>query len=192
MKYLRVALFVLLFIAAVAIGFTIKNFPFIQFNREIKIYEVFNLLLTAAIGVLIPFFVRRWIDDNRQVKNNIIEELKITLSESKRIKEKINFCYAKQEITQNDKDEINYLFEQSDVQFNGFEQLLTSTYETETNNLIKELKDVYMTYWKSTTGGELMSSKFIKISEDFHRRHNEEFMKFEVKIKQAINKIHRL
>jgi len=192
MKFLKTVCLLLLFLGGVAIGYFVKNYPIIEFNKELKIYEVFNLLLTATIGLSIPFFIKRWIEDSRQIKNNLIEELKDTLKETERIKDKIKFCYSRDSISQSDKDEINYLFEQSDSKFNCLEELFVSTFDAETKTIRTEIKTIYMAYWKCVTGGELMNSKFVKISEDFFRRHNDSFSKFEIKIKQTINKVHRL
>ena len=49
-----------------------------------------------------------------------------------------------------------------------------------------------MAYWKLTTAAEIMSSKYKKITDDFYAGHNESFAQIEIKIKQAINRIHRL
>lgn len=192
MKYLKFILIALLFLIGIAIGFFVKNYPIIEFNKEIKIYEVFNLLLTATIGLFIPFFIKRWIEDSRQVKNNLIEELKDTLREAERIKDKIKFCYSRNAISSSDKDEVNSLFEQSDIKFSCLDELFVTTYDSETKAIRAELKDIYMAYWKCVTGGELMTSKFMVVSEDFFRRHNESFSRFEIKIKQTINKVHKL
>lgn len=192
MKILKIIIVILLFFVGISIGFCIKNWPFIAFNKEIKIYEVLNLLLTASIGIFLPFFVKRWIEDNRQVKNNLIEELKSTLRDTECIKDKVKFCHSRNSISDADKDEINFLFDQSDIKFNCLCELFISTYDNETRLIRSELKDIYFAYWKFVTGGELMKSKFINISEDFYRRHNEVYSKFEIKIKQSINKVHRL
>ncbi len=192
MKYLRISIIFLIFLGGIIVGFIIKNYPIIEFNKELKVYEVCNLLLTATIGLFIPFFIKRWIEDSRQVKNNLIEELKDTLKETERIKDKIEFCYLRNSIEPSDKDEVNFLFEQSDIKFNCLTELLVSTFESETKTIRLELNEIYMQYWKVVTGGELMTSKFVKISETFFRRQNESFSKFEIKIKQTINKVHRL
>lgn len=192
MKYLKYILVALLFLGGIAIGFLIQNYPILQFNKELKIYEVFNLILTASIGLFIPFFIKRWIEDSRQIKNNLIEELKDTLKEAERINNKIKFCYQRNSISPDDKDEVNFMFDQSDIKFNCLEQLLVSTYENETRPIRTELREIYLAYWKCVTGGELMNSKFVLITEDFFRRHNDAYMKFEIKVKQTINKVHRL
>lgn len=192
MRILKIIIVILLFLVGIAVGFCVKNWPIIEFNKEIKIYEVFNLLLTASIGILIPFFIKRWIEDNRQVKNNLIEELKSTLRETECIKDKIKFCRSRNIILASDKDEINFLFEQSDIKFNCLNELFSSTYDNETKVIRNELKEIYMAYWKFVTGGELMTTRFTSISEDFYRRHNEAFSQYEIKVKQTVNKVHRL
>lgn len=192
MKALKIILLVLLFIGGMATGYFFKNYPLIQFNKELKIYEVFNLILTASIGIFLPFFIKRWIEDSRQIKNNLIEELRDVLKETERIKDKVKFCYSRNSILQGDKDEINFLFEQSDRKFNCLDELLVSSYDSETKTIRTEIKNIYMSYWKCVTSTEVMSSKFIRVSEDFYRRHNEMYSKFEIKIKQTINRVHKL
>lgn len=192
MKTIKVCLVIAIFISGIAFGFLIKKMPIIEFNKELKIYEVFNLILTIGIGLFIPFFIKRWIDDRRYIKNNLIEELKKVLDETIRIKEKISFCYLRKSITPADKDELNYLFEQSDIKVNTLVSLFETSYKTQSKVLVLDLKNSYFKYWKSVTGGELMKSTFVKVTEDFMYRHNESFMSFEVIVKQSICKVHKL
>lgn len=192
MRTLKICLIIIVFLGGIAIGFFIKKIPIIEFNREMKIYEVFNLLLTIGIGIFIPFFIKRWIDDRRYIKNDLIEELKRVLDETNRIKEKITFCYLRKSITPDDKDELNYLFEQSDIKVNTLVSLFETSYKSTTKELVTVLKDSYLKYWKSITGGELMKSTFVNVTEDFMYRHNESFLGFEVIVKQSICKVHRL
>jgi hypothetical protein len=173
------------------LGIVFKDIPNIKFNTEVKLFEPLSFLLTAAIGLLIPFFIKRWIEDSRQVKNNIIEEIKDTLREVAIIKDKLKFCYMNRSIGQSDKQEINVLFEQADLKINCLEQLLIESFETETIIIREEMKTAYLNYWKLTTSAEIMSNKFKIVSENFYGRHNDCFAIFETKLKQAINKVHR-
>jgi hypothetical protein len=122
----------------------------------------------------------------------MIDELKDTLREVMTIKDKIRFCYSRGSILQSDKDEVVQLFEQSDIKITCLEQLFVSAFDAETKAARSELRQIYLSYWKFTTGSELMNSKFSSISDDFFRRHNETFMTLESKIKQTMNKVHRL
>ena len=95
-------------------------------------------------------------------------------------------------IEQGDKLEINALFEQADLKIGCLLQQLIESFDSETKIIRTEIKDQYMEYWKLTTCAEMMSIDFKTINENYYRRHNESFIKFETKIKQAINKVHRL
>jgi hypothetical protein len=191
MKYLKIVLLILLLVFGFVLGIVFKDIPNIKFNTEVKLFEPLTFLLTASIGLLIPFFIKRWIEDSRQVKNNIIEEIKDTLREVAIIKDKMKFCYLNKSISQSDKQEINVLFEQADLKINCLEQLFIESFEIETKTIREEMKNAYMNYWKLTTSAEIMSNKFKIVSENFYSRHNDCFAIFETKLKQAINKVHR-
>ncbi len=192
MKYLNFILIGLLFIFGFILGIVFNDFPFLQLDSKVRLFEPLTFLLTASIGLLIPFFIKRWIEDSRQIKNNLIDELKETLREVSIIKNKVSFCYHTKSIKQRDKQEINILFEESDLKINCLKQQFIESFDIETKTIREEINSAYLDYWKLTTGAELMSSKFKTINENFYSRHNNCFSKFELKIKQAINKIHRI
>lgn len=192
MKYLKIILAFLILFFGIVIGIVINDMPVLKLNPEIKLFEPLTFLLTATIGVLIPFFIKRWIDDSRQIKNNLIDELKFTLKEYEIIKDKIKFCYNNRAISKSDKDEINILFEQADLKFNCLNQQMIEAFDKETKCIRDEIHNGCIEYWKHTTSAEMMSSKFKVISETFFRQHNEYFLKFETIIKKAIIKVHKL
>lgn len=191
MKYLKIALVILIFCFGFVLGVVLKDIPNIKFNTEVKLFEPLSFLLTATIGLLIPFFIKRWIEDSRQIKNNLIEELKDTLREVAIIKDKIKFCYINKTISQSDKQEISVLFEQADLKIHCLNEQFTESFDKETKIIRIEITSEYMNYWKLTTSAELMSIKFKDINENFYSRHNDCFAKLELKFKQAINKVHR-
>lgn len=192
MKYIKLLLVILFFIGSVSIGYLIKSYPIIEFDKKLKIYEVFNLILTATIGLSIPFFIKRWIEDSRQVKNSLINELKDTLDEIIIVKTKIKQCFIDNKISQRDKQQIIVQFEETDLKLNSLEEQLIESFDKETKKIREEIKKEYINYWRFTTGAELMSSTFVTVSENFYRNHNENFTKLETKIKQAMNKVHRI
>jgi TctA family transporter len=63
-------LIILIFAFGFVLGIVFKDIPNLKLNTEVKIFEPLTFLLTATIGLLIPFFIKRWIDDSRQIKNN--------------------------------------------------------------------------------------------------------------------------
>lgn len=192
MKYLKLLLAILILIFAVSIGYFIKSYPIIEFDKKLKIYEVFNLILTATIGLSIPFFIKRWIEDSRQIKNSLINELKDTLDEIIVVKSKIKQCFNENNITQRDKQQIIVQFEETDLKLNCLDEQFKESFDKETKKIREEIKSEYLNYWRFTTGAEIMSTTFVTISESFYRNHNENFTKLETKIKQAMNKVHRI
>lgn len=192
MKWIKIVSVILLIIAGFVLGVLVNDIPLLQLDTKVRFFEPLSFLLTAIIGILIPFFIKRWIDDSRQVKNHLVEELKDTLKEITTIKEKVKSCYYKKSITPSEKNEINALFEQADLKINCLEEQLSESFNKETSKLREDIKSDYISYWKLMTGSEIMSSKFKIITEVFFKQHNESFLHIETKIKQGITKIYRL
>ncbi|OFY89234.1 MAG: hypothetical protein A3K10_11495 [Bacteroidetes bacterium RIFCSPLOWO2_12_FULL_31_6] len=192
MKILKYIIVVIIIGLSFIIGLICRNIPIVTLNTEVKIFEPINFILTLLIGISIPFFIKRWIEDNRQIKNFIIDELKTTLREVEIVKDKLKFCYVQKTISPSDKQEINVLFEQADLKMNCLEEILKESFPKETENNRNELKAEYINYWKFTTNSEMMSSQFNSVSESFYRTHNEGFSKYESKVKLMITRIHRL
>lgn len=192
MKYLKIIVIFLVLCFGFVIGIVYKDIPYLRLNPEIKLYEPFMLMLTALIGLLLPFFIKRWIEDSRQIKNNLIDELKCFLREVEIIRDKVKYCYFKKNIIQSDKEEINILFEQADLKYDCLKQQLIAAYDKETKLIREEINSKYFDYWKLTTGAEFMSTKFKMVGDDFYRRHNKDFISFETVVKKAIIRIHQL
>lgn len=192
MKYLKILIALIILCLGVVIGLVVNDIPRVSLNMEVKLFEPITFLLTLAIGILIPFYIKRWVDDTRHIKNNLIDELKITLKEYEIIKSKIKFCYNNGSISESDKTEINILFEQADLKLNCLKQELIETYDKETSCLRDEIDSRSIDYWKQTTSAEMMSSKFKEITETFLRQNNECFLKLETAIKKGIIKVHKL
>jgi hypothetical protein len=192
MKYLKLILVGLIFGLGLILGSLINDIPRIKLITEVRIFEPLTFLLTAIIGILLPFFIKRWVDDSRQIKNSLIEELKDTLRELNSIKDKIKFCYNNKVIAQNDKQEIIVQFEQADKKIECMEEQLSQSFDEQTKKIRSEIKNDYILYWKFLTGAEIMSTNFTTINDNYYQRQSELFSKLETKIKQAINKIHIL
>lgn len=122
----------------------------------------------------------------------MIIELKDTLEEIIVVKTKIKECFNVNTITQRDKQQIIVQFEETDLKLNCLNEQLKESFDKETKNIREEIKNEYINYWKFTTGAEIMSTTFVTIPENYYRNHNENFTKVETKIKQAINKVHKI
>lgn len=192
MKTAGIIITIIIFCAGIIIGNFLTQFPYFRFNPEVKLFEPLTFLLTATIGLLIPFYIKRWIDDSRQIKNNLIEELRTTLKAYEVIYEKVRSFYINKSISQNDKIELNILFEQADMKYSCLKQQMNEAFEKETKCILNEIGESCIDYWKHTTSAEMMSMSFLVVTDSFYRNHNDLFLKFETKIKLAIIKVHKI
>lgn len=191
MTVLKWLLFFLAFLGGIAIGHLIDDFPLVKFNREIKIYEVLTLILTASIGLLIPFFIKRWIEDSRYIKNNIVADLRELLEDVTCIKATVKSSFHSGSLYQKDKDYIIVQFEEVDLRVSSIELLINEFKPGEGRKIISHSMNEYLCYWKLLTGSEIMSNNFNSIPQSFYKSQNEAFNRFETEIKRVINRVNR-
>lgn len=183
---------IVVFIGGLALGIVWKDLPLIKFNPEIKLYEVANFLLTLVIGVSIPLLVKKWIEDNRSVKTSLVEEIKNIIHTLDKIKVLISNCHSGSNITKDNKDEINYLFHNSELQISSLDEQLKISFAKQSREIMKNLKTKYHAYKDYLTGGELMLSSFTKVDDRFYREHNTEHSIIETHLKTVIHEIYKL
>jgi len=172
------------------IGFLVNDFPLIQFDNKMKLYEILNLFLTISIAIIIPFVIKKTIDDNRAIKSFLSDEIKETLKELKAINDFIKSCYHNSTITRGDKDSIIRKFNELEIQINALNQQLEISFKSESSNLLKELKEIYFIYDRYVTGDELMCDSYQKLDDSFYRDYKTHYNKLHLHLKKLIHKIH--
>jgi len=192
MKLLKIIILGLLLVFAFLIGVIVNDLPVITLDTKVRLFEPLTFLLTVMIGLIIPFFIKRWMEDSRHIKNSLIEELKDMLKSVEKIRDKIKQCYHQKSILKASKDEINEMFEEADLKYSALEEMMTFAFEKECREIKSAIYAEYLAYWKLTTGAEIMASKFKMVNDTFYKNHNETFSKFERSIKKAIYAVHRI
>lgn len=170
----------------ILIGVFVKDFPFLKLDPAINLIDAASLIVTIAIGILVPFLLKRWIDDTRQIKGYIIEELRDFLSEISEIPEYTKKLFYDGRISPSDKTRINITFETIDNKLSNLFSELNVFYNKETAIMREKLKDSYMSYWKYMTGSEIMSTKFKAIDEAFYKKSTSLYLEIETRIKDII------
>lgn len=182
-------------LVALAIGTVIgvlwNDLPWIRWNPELKLYEVLNLILVFSIGVFVPFFIKKWIEDSRSVKSCLIDELKDAIRAADEIRGLIDSCNAKGAISQDDKDKINGLFHRSEQIIDSFDGQMKVSFPHAQNTTVRKVKDAHHLYKDKLTGGELMTGGFTQVSESFRREHESACSSYKTKLKVAIQEVHR-
>ncbi len=186
-KYSIIGVFTL--ILGLIIGILITDFPYIEFDRKLEIYEILNLLITISIAISIPFIVKKSIDDKRAIKAFLSEEIKSSLVHLSKIKELIVSCYIAKAITRNDKDDIIRLFNNLEMQINSLSEQLNVSFKTQSNQMIKDIKEEYFAYDGFVTNDDLMCESYTIIDSGFYRDQKVSYCKLELKLKKPILEI---
>jgi hypothetical protein len=168
-----------------------KDLPAVVFNPELKLYEVLNLILVFSIGVFVPFFIKRWIEDSRSVKSCLIDELRSAMRISDEIRTIVDRCQASNSIAQSDKDTISYLFHRSEQMIDSFDVQMKVSFPHAMNTTVRDVKEAHHAYQNRLTGGELMTGAFTTVSGDFRRGHETACASYQTKLKVAIQQVHR-
>ena len=145
------------------VGVIIDDFPRLTLDTNIRIFEPLSFCLTIAVGIIIPFIFKSIIDDNRQIKSYLIDEIRSFSRSVEDIPDKINEYYFQKTISPDEKDRINALFEKMDLKLGTLINCISYFYKNQTKECIQQLKDSYLDYWKFLTGSEIMTQETTSI-----------------------------
>ena len=177
---------ILCLIFGILLGVLIKDFPVLKLDPTIAILDAASLCVTIAIGILVPFLLKRWIDDSRSARGYLVEELREFLHDVSEIYELTKDYFFTGKITPENKTRINTTFETIDLKLSNLSHELEDFYDKETKPLRDSLKEKYMDYWKCMTGSKIMSDKFKSINESFYKEATALYLQVETKIKDII------
>jgi hypothetical protein len=191
MKTIRTFLAIVLCTLCVYVGFIIKNFPFINWNKEVKIYEVFQIGSTLFIGIAIPFLVKKLLEDNKTIKGLIVDESKEIIDLTEKIKELLDKGREEKNISEEDKQYISLRFSELELAIISLEESLKLSFKEKYNDQYQNLKIAYFNFWKKITDGELMSSSFSTLTNDYLQIYLDEHRKFVSEIRRFIISIQK-
>lgn len=173
-------------VIGVLIGVFIKDFPILKLDPAVALVDAASLCVTIAIGILVPFLLKRWIDDSRSARGYLVEELREFLHDVSEIQELTKDYFFAGEITPENKTRINSTFETIDLKFDNLSHELEDFYDKETKPLRDNLYEKYIDYWKCMTGTEIMSERFKSIDESFYKNATALYLQVETRIKDII------
>lgn len=158
----------LFLIAGILIGIVINNFNLLKITSEIRLVEIFNLLIAIIIPLSIALIITAWYDKIKFSKNYLIEETKSCIECITTIQDYINNKFTKAETINNyDRIKITIFFKNLNQKIACLCSQLDFTYGKKTNHIVQEIKEKYYDYWIIVTGGELEQNNYI-IKNDFH------------------------
>jgi hypothetical protein len=182
---------VIVLLGGICVGVFTKNIPILEFERKITALEALTFLVTVAIGIIFPFLIKKWVDDNQTIKIYLVQEIEQLISEIKENKNLIAQTFSDGEFKSEDRDKINFTFHSTELQIESIQKQFEVSFPNSLK-IVEDMKDSFRVYKDYLTGGELMISTFDKIELPFYREHSNEYNKFESHLKEMIHKIHRI
>ncbi len=180
----------LLIFVGIALGVFIKNFPGVSYKNEVDLFSVLTFLVTLGIGIIFPFLIKKWIDDNRSIKLYLVKEvekLELILNENMEV---IEECYKTKIVNSEHKDKVNFTFFNADLQIESLENQFKISFPNNIN-LIELIKNQNSEYYHFLTGGDFMVSDF-RIDSRFYKDHRTKLNRMIMNLKELIHKIHKL
>lgn len=186
---------IIIFSFGILIGILINDVPYLTLDNKVQlgavIASLFTGMITFSIALLIPYLITKRFDDQKGIKQFLINEIALFCKDLEKIKNQLEENHKLGSIKNDDKREINLLFEYLDTRVDSISQQLKQSFPTQSNNEIEELKSANMLFWKNVTGGELMDEKFKKITPEFWKSSLSAYSDFELKIKMLAHKINK-
>lgn len=162
MKVIKVLIFFFVFCFFICIATFIQNYNLCpKLDYEVKIIDFMNLLATASIGLAIPFFISKWVDNNKTIKLLLIEECKETLVEVQKLHLLISGFQLGTTITIEQQNGIMFLLETSEKKLDNLIFLLSDAKLSQNIYNSTNFKNTFLKYWEDLTGEGLMSENYI-------------------------------
>lgn len=181
---------ILLILAGIALGVFVKNFPGVSYKNEIDLFSVLTFLVTLGIGIIFPFLIKKWIDDNQSIKLYLVKEVEMLESILDENMSVIEDCYKTKTVTLEHKDKVNFTFFNADLQIESLQNQFKISFPNNLN-LIESIKSQNSEYYHFLTGGDFMVSDF-QIDSRFYKEHKTKLNRMTMNLKELIHKIHKL
>lgn len=183
--------FPLVFVVGIITDRIIKDFPYIEWDNKVSFISALSLIITIVISIMIPLFIKKLIDDNRDIKTFLVEEVKDLIKVVSSIRDIISNAHSISEFKRSDCDEIIYIFHSAELKVESIEDQLEISFKKQSQDTIQNLKNALSIYKRYLTDGEMMISTFDKVNDNFYKENNNEYSKVETAFKKAIHSIHK-
>jgi len=179
------------FVLGIILDRFLKDFPYLELDPKINFLSLANLIVAIVIAFLIPFTVKKYIEDEKDIKSFLVDELKELISIVNCIKSIISDAHSNGSFSNNNRDCIIYKFHEAELKVNSIREQVKIAFESKSVEVEKNLSESLSKYDDYITGGELMNSSFVKVDERFFKESNVEYSKIETSLKKLIHKVYK-
>ncbi|OGZ66337.1 MAG: hypothetical protein A3C50_01180 [Candidatus Staskawiczbacteria bacterium RIFCSPHIGHO2_02_FULL_43_16] len=179
------------FLVGILAGQFLKDIPYLTLDPSVSPLEVANLFVGIAIAFLIPFTVKKYIEDKKDIKSFLVDEFKELIATIHEVKAIIAKARSANIFTADNRNDIRAQFHESELKVNSITEQLKIAFVAQSPKTEAVLKELLWKYDHYITGGELMNSSFTAVDERFFRESNIEYSKMETGLKKLIHEVYK-
>lgn len=183
---------IILLALGISIGIIIRDWPKFHVIYDLKITDVISNILTLGIGVFVPFIIKKIIDDTRNIKVILVNEIDNYAKSIEPIFEMVKQCYENGKISSKIKENITFTLELSEQNFMGLKESIVENFEGKLIKEIMAIEEHQTVIWKKLTGNSFTSNKTKSIDPNTYQQIcllKEELKKRITALKTKIHKI---
>jgi len=144
-------------------GLLVKNWPLITLDSKFKITDILNIIFSVSIALLIPVYIKYFIDKGSKVNGMVLGEIERYRNHLDQTHERFFTIYQSGKISDDNKAEINIYCEMLDAKFETLASVLKERCKEAADKFIEELKTNQIQFWRGLTNIEINSSEVISI-----------------------------
>jgi len=155
---------IILIVLSFGMGLLVRDWPLIKMDYEFKITDVLGIAFSILLAVLIPVYIKHFIDRGNKVNEMVLDEVTRYREHVELIHQRFLSLFQSARISPHNKAELTVLCELLDFKFEILEAILKSRCGNSADSLISELKINQIQFWKSLTSNGIMAISVAAIS----------------------------
>jgi hypothetical protein len=187
-----IAVPIILIAFGICLGLIIKDFPLFKIVWDVKITDIAQNIITLGVGLFVPLLVKKIIEDQKSIKNSLVEEVNAFQKSISNINEVFKAIYQSGALTEKNKEDFTTYFEISDNELNSLEVFLVANCAQKLKKELEAIKKSYHDYWHLLTGSQMTKRSVKKVEETIFHQGNDKFSNLISGIRNIKSKIHTL
>ncbi len=179
---------------SLATGFffgAINDITNVTLKTEANILDVLSFLVTIAIAIFVPSYIKKAIDDRKDVKLLVVGEVKELIALAKEPHKIVQTAFVQEQaIGSTERDKVVDLFFDTELKNDSIREQITISFDKH-SAIADEITTALFQYKSFLTGGKFMNSRYKKIDYDFFQEDKKEFAELEKRLMRSIHQIHK-
>lgn len=160
-------------------------------DNTINTLSFISLVVTVIIAFLVPFLIKKAIDDNRGIKALLIEEINELICTAELNHKIISDLFANStEIDSSHRDGVLENFFDIELKIDSLSAQFDISYPSK-SKILEQVVNHCLEYKRFLTDGKFLLSKFTHIDADFYREEKNAFAKLRKELVTKIHEIHK-